>query len=104
MPRVTIEASGIPSMGIGIVLREDCIFTLWNFWVSRYLDVKLLSSLYVLLCISPFQEMSYFLKVFGQGILFSPNLQITLGTMNILGNIGEIALSGRQSESFFFQM
>lgn len=49
--------------------------------------------------------MSYFLKVFGQGILFFPNLQIVpLGTINILGNIGEIALSGRQSESFFFQM
>lgn len=104
MPRVTIEASGIPSMGIGIVLREDCIFTLWNFWVSRYLDVKLLSSLYVLLCIFPFPGDVLFLKSIWPRNLIFPQPTNYPGYNEHFGEHREIALSGRQSESFFFQM
>lgn len=64
--------SGISSMVIGIVLRKDFIFMLWNGWVSRHLDAELLSSLYVLICLFLFQAMFYFANVFGQRILFSP--------------------------------
>ena len=89
MPRVAIEVSGIPSMVIDSVLRKDFIFMLWNCWVCRYLDAELLSSLYMLICLFHFPEMSYFSNLSVQGILFSRNLEITLDTMNILRNIWE---------------
>lgn len=72
MPRVIIKVNGIPSMMISIVLGKKFIFVLWNCWVSRYLDADLLSSLHVLICVFPFQEISYFSNVFVQGVFCFP--------------------------------